>query len=98
MQRHLQLQFLHVSVKFCELICYCICHFYDFSGLKNNDFSRKKKGHKPTGQLVQTARSAGYSSVSEMLNVKDSDKLGDEKVVENVGVSPNKPVALNNVC
>lgn len=65
--------------------------------LKNNHFSRKKKGHKPTGQLVQTARSAGYSSVSEMLNVNGSEELGDEKVVENVGVSPNEPVAVNKV-
>ncbi|KAF5479874.1 hypothetical protein F2P56_000659 [Juglans regia] len=64
-------------------------------GICNCSFCMKKKGHKPTGQLVQTARSAGYSSVSEMLNVNGSEELGDEKVVENVGVSPNEPVALN---
>lgn len=64
--------------------------------LKYN-FSRKKKGHKPTGQLVQTARCAGYSSVSEMLNVKGSDKLGDEKVVESVGVASNESVAFDKV-
>ncbi|XP_041003585.1 uncharacterized protein LOC121249017 [Juglans microcarpa x Juglans regia] len=64
-------------------------------GICNCSFCMKKKGHKPTGQLVQTARSAGYSSVSEMLNVNGSEELGDEKVVENVGVSPNQPVALN---
>ncbi|KAG2714957.1 hypothetical protein I3760_03G053500 [Carya illinoinensis] len=57
-------------------------------GICNCSFCMKKKGHKPTGQLVQTARSAGYSSVSEMLNVKDSDKLGDEKEPE--VVSPKK--------
>jgi hypothetical protein len=38
-------------------------------------FSRKNKGHKPTGQPVQAARNAGYSSVLEMLNVKGPDNL-----------------------
>lgn len=59
-------------------------------------FSRKKKGHKPTGQLVLTAKNAGYSSVSEMLNVKDPDSL-DQEEVEIVGVSPKKAVTSNKV-
>ncbi|XP_059456097.1 uncharacterized protein LOC132186239 isoform X6 [Corylus avellana] len=55
----------------------------------------KNKGHKPTGQLVQTARNAGYSSVLEMLNVKGPDNLCQEEVVEIMGETPKKAVASN---
>ncbi|KAM3712537.1 hypothetical protein ACB098_01G189100 [Castanea mollissima] len=64
-------------------------------GICNCSICMKRRGHKPTGQLVITARKTGYSSVSEMLNNKDSDNLVHEKVVENIGVSPKKPVASN---
>ena len=60
-------------------------------------FSRKKRGHKPTGQLVQKARIAGYSSVSEMLNVKVRDNFGNELVVDNMDISLKDLVALNKV-
>lgn len=43
-----------------------------------------------------TAKNAGYSSVSEMLNVKDPDSL-DQEEVEIVGVSPKKAVTSNKV-
>nr|POE46004.1 isoform 4 of cell division cycle-associated 7-like protein [Quercus suber] len=64
-------------------------------GICNCSICMKRRGHKPTGQLVITARKTGYSSVSEMLNNKDSDNLVHEKVVENIGISPKKPVASN---
>ena len=60
-------------------------------------FSRKKRGHRPTGKIVQKARNAGYSSVSDMLNIIDPDILDHEKAVENIGISPKKPVASNKV-
>jgi ABC-type Na+ efflux pump permease subunit len=69
-----------------------------FGILKDNIFfSRKKKGQKPTGILVLTAKNAGYSSVLEMLKVKGPDNLGGEEVVEIAGVSPKKAVASNKV-
>ncbi|XP_047315547.1 uncharacterized protein LOC124919361 isoform X2 [Impatiens glandulifera] len=39
----------------------------------NCSFCMKKRGHKPTGILVHTAKSIGFSSVSEMLLVRGSD-------------------------
>nr|POE46005.1 isoform 4 of cell division cycle-associated 7-like protein [Quercus suber] len=55
-------------------------------GICNCSICMKRRGHKPTGQLVITARKTGYSSVSEMLNNKDSDNLVHEKEPE--AVSP----------
>jgi hypothetical protein len=60
-------------------------------------FSRKKRGHRPTGKIVQKARNAGYSSVSDMLNVKVHDNLGHEMVVENMGFSLKNLVASSKV-
>ncbi|KAL6010799.1 hypothetical protein ACLOJK_001241 [Asimina triloba] len=39
-------------------------------GICNCSICMKKRGHQPTGILVQTARAIGFSSVSEMLQVK----------------------------
>ncbi|KAL0015311.1 hypothetical protein SO802_002380 [Lithocarpus litseifolius] len=64
-------------------------------GICNCSFCMKKRGHKPTGQLVQKARIAGYSSVSEMLNVKVRDNFGNELVVDNMDISLKDLVALN---
>ncbi|KAH9622722.1 hypothetical protein KSS87_018568 [Heliosperma pusillum] len=36
----------------------------------NCSFCMKKKGHQPTGILVHTAKATGFSSVSQLLNVK----------------------------
>jgi uncharacterized protein YunC (DUF1805 family) len=60
-------------------------------------FSRKKKGYNPTGQLVLTAKNAGYSSVLEMMNVRSPDDLGQGEVVEIVSVSPKTMRASNKV-
>ncbi|XP_047319109.1 cell division cycle-associated 7-like protein [Impatiens glandulifera] len=39
----------------------------------NCSFCMKKRGHKPTGILVHTSKSIGFSSVSEMLLARGSD-------------------------
>lgn len=54
---------------------------------------RKKSGHKPTGILVRTAKENGFSSVSELLQVKGPENFGYERVV-----SPKKNAALSKVC
>ncbi|KAE8022112.1 hypothetical protein FH972_007943 [Carpinus fangiana] len=64
-------------------------------GICNCSFCMKKKGYNPTGQLVLTAKNAGYSSVLEMMNVKSPDDLGQDEVVEIVSVSPKKMGASN---
>ena len=46
---------------------------------------------------MQKARIAGYSSVSEMLNVKVRDNFGNELVVDNMDISLKDLVALNRV-
>ncbi|OMO80117.1 hypothetical protein CCACVL1_13152 [Corchorus capsularis] len=58
----------------------------------NCSFCMKKKGHKPTGMLVHTAKATGYSSVSELLQAKGPENFGYEKVVKDIGVSPKKQV------
>jgi len=54
-----------------------------------NSYRRKKRGHKPTGILVHTAKATGFSSVSELLDVKGPDVCPD-KVVKNKMTSPKK--------
>ncbi|XWS36036.1 hypothetical protein CRYUN_Cryun20dG0048000 [Craigia yunnanensis] len=61
----------------CRDICNCSC-------------CMKKKGHKPTGILVRTAKATGYSSVSELLQAKGPANFGYEKIVKVIGVSPKK--------
>lgn len=55
-------------------------------GMCNCSICMKKRGHQPTGMLVQTAKATGFSSVSEMLQVK-----GPENVQ---GASPKKQAPL----
>jgi len=45
-------------------------------------FSRKKRGHKPTGILVYTAKENGFCSVSELLQIKGSENLNHNKDVK----------------
>ncbi|XP_031255873.1 uncharacterized protein LOC116113852 isoform X2 [Pistacia vera] len=62
----------------CRDICNCSC-------------CMKKKGQKPTGQLFYTAKATGFSSVSEMLQIKGHDNLNHEKkIAEDMVVSPKK--------
>ncbi|KNA18950.1 hypothetical protein SOVF_066060 [Spinacia oleracea] len=63
----------------------------------NCSFCRKKKGHKPTGILVHAAKATGFSSVSELLNVKGMDACQELIVKCKVAASPKKSTALIEV-
>ncbi|KAJ8434300.1 hypothetical protein Cgig2_009275 [Carnegiea gigantea] len=68
----------------------CNCSFCIYGSLKiGKSYFRKKRGHKPTGILVHTAKATGFSSVSELLDVKGPD-VCQEKVVTNQTTSPKK--------
>ncbi|XP_074308282.1 uncharacterized protein LOC141643143 [Silene latifolia] len=56
----------------------------------NCSFCMKKKGHKPTGILVHTAKATGFSSVSQMLDVKGPN-VSKEPVAKTKVSSPKKP-------
>lgn len=47
-------------------------------------FSRKKRGQRPTGILVHTAKATGFSSVSEFLKTEGSDKYFYQRKVKPV--------------
>ncbi|GMH30600.1 hypothetical protein Nepgr_032443 [Nepenthes gracilis] len=51
-------------------------------GICNCSFCMKKRGHKPTGILVHTAKATGFSSVSEMLHVQGPDNLSRENIAK----------------
>lgn len=57
-------------------------------GICNCSFCRKKQGHQPTGILIHTARTTGFSSVSEMLHAKGPENFGIKKVVKGIDVGP----------
>ncbi|GAV75644.1 zf-4CXXC_R1 domain-containing protein [Cephalotus follicularis] len=59
-------------------------------GICNCSFCMKKRGHRPTGMLVYTAKATGFSSVSEMLNVRGFENDG---LAVDLGGLPNKLVA-----
>ncbi|XWS75439.1 hypothetical protein CRYUN_Cryun01aG0088300 [Craigia yunnanensis] len=61
----------------CREVCNCSC-------------CMKKKGYKPTGMLVHTAKATGYSSVSELLQAKGPENFGHEKIVKDTGDLPKK--------
>lgn len=64
-------------------------------GICNCSLCMKKRGHQPTGQLVQTAKATGFSSVSEMLQIKGYDNLNHEKkIAKDVAASPKKSLTL----
>ncbi|XP_034673663.1 uncharacterized protein LOC117904943 isoform X2 [Vitis riparia] len=56
-------------------------------GICNCSFCMKKRGHRPTGILVHTAKATGFSSVSEMLQFKGSENSGSERSVPDEGTS-----------
>ncbi|KAI3462522.1 hypothetical protein Pfo_019185 [Paulownia fortunei] len=60
-------------------------------GICNCSICMKKRGHQPTGMLINTAKATGFSSVSEML-LKGAECLNHEKVVANMVASPKKEV------
>lgn len=57
---------------------------------------RKKRGHKPTGMLVQKAKATGFSSVSEMLQVKGLENLHGTTIKDTI--SAKKQTPLTKVC
>ncbi|KAJ8751793.1 hypothetical protein K2173_025980 [Erythroxylum novogranatense] len=56
----------------------------------NCSFCMKRKGHKPTGILVHTAKGQGFSSVLELLSVSGPQNLDRDKILANEGASPIK--------
>ncbi|GFY82895.1 zinc-finger domain of monoamine-oxidase A repressor R1 protein [Actinidia rufa] len=62
-------------------------------GICNCSFCMKKRGHRPTGILVHTAKATGFSSVSELLDVKGPEI---DKIVKAVGGMPLKDTTSNN--
>ncbi|XP_028795834.1 uncharacterized protein LOC114751324 [Neltuma alba] len=61
-------------------------------GICNCSLCMKRRGHQPTGQLVKTAKASGFSSVSEMLDVKGPDNITSANI-PNVVVSPIKAIS-----
>lgn len=62
-------------------------------GICNCSICMKKQGHLPTGILVHAAKENGYSSVSEMLQIKGPVSCYGEKSVKRIGASPRKRAA-----
>ncbi|KAL2498430.1 Zinc-finger domain of monoamine-oxidase A repressor R1 protein [Abeliophyllum distichum] len=62
-------------------------------GICNCSICMKKRGHQPTGILINRAKAIGYSSVSEML-LKGAENLNSQKVVENT-VGPAKEITAS---
>ncbi|XP_042041859.1 uncharacterized protein LOC121787243 [Salvia splendens] len=62
-------------------------------GICNCSVCMKKKGHQPTGILINTAKKTGFSSVSEMLLKGGAQHLSREKDVAVIAASPKKDVA-----
>ncbi|XP_010445621.1 PREDICTED: uncharacterized protein LOC104728324 [Camelina sativa] len=55
----------------------------------------KKRGQKPTGILVHTAKKTGFSSVSELLKTSGSDKYFYTKKVKPAGIVVPSPLKLD---
>ncbi|KAJ7975716.1 Zinc-finger domain of monoamine-oxidase A repressor R1 protein [Quillaja saponaria] len=66
-------------------------------GICNCSFCMKKRGYKPTGQLVRTAKASGFSSVSEFMDVRGPDNSGSDKILNDVAASPRKAFAPHEV-
>ncbi|WCJ25403.1 Zinc-finger domain of monoamine-oxidase A repressor R1 protein [Euphorbia peplus] len=64
----------------CRGICNCSC-------------CRKKRGHAPTGILVRAAKENGFSSVSELLQVKGAENYAYKRVAKDVVISSTHPVS-----
>ncbi|KAJ9562002.1 hypothetical protein OSB04_007162 [Centaurea solstitialis] len=57
----------------------------------NCSICMKKRGHQPTGMLVQMAKASGFSSVSDMIHVKGAQNLSPyKKRVKETCASPRK--------
>ncbi|KAJ6434899.1 hypothetical protein OIU84_000192 [Salix udensis] len=76
------------TLKFCHKCLFEPCP--KCRGVCNCSFCMKKRGHKPTGILVHTAKENGFSSVSELLQVTGSENLNLYKDVKADDVSSEK--------
>ncbi|XP_012077943.1 uncharacterized protein LOC105638706 isoform X2 [Jatropha curcas] len=65
-------------------------------GICNCSFCRKKSGHKPTGILVRTAKENGFSSVSELLQIKGPENFGIDRIAKDADVSLVKPASTKD--
>ncbi|KAI3759013.1 hypothetical protein L6452_06586 [Arctium lappa] len=59
----------------------------------NCSICMKKRGHQPTGMLVQMAKADGFSSISDLLHVKGAQNVGSYKRVKETCASPRKLAA-----
>lgn len=66
-------------------------------GICNCSQCMKKRGHLPTGILVRAAKQNGFSSVSEMLQVKGPMTNYEEKSVKSIDSLPRKRAAPNKM-
>ncbi|KAL3525440.1 hypothetical protein ACH5RR_013812 [Cinchona calisaya] len=62
-------------------------------GICNCSLCMKKRGHRPTGILIRAAKENGFSSVSEMLQIKGPGSGYEEKSLEAIDASPRKRAA-----
>ncbi|KAF2299501.1 hypothetical protein GH714_032277 [Hevea brasiliensis] len=60
-------------------------------GICNCSLCMRKRGHRPTGILVHTAKQSGFSSVSELLRVKGAENFGIDRIAKDARVSLKKP-------
>lgn len=51
---------------------------------------RKKRGHQPTGMVVQMVKASGFTSVSDMIHVKGAQNVSNYKRVKETTASPTK--------
>lgn len=51
---------------------------------------RKKRGHQPTGMVVQMAKAGGFTSVSDMIHVKGAQNVSNYKRVKEMTASLTK--------
>ncbi|GLU01636.1 hypothetical protein SLE2022_189370 [Rubroshorea leprosula] len=63
----------------------------------NCSFCMKKRGHKPTGMLVQKAKATGFSSVSEMLQVKGPENLHGTTIKDTISRKKQSPLTKEYV-
>ncbi|KAD4888407.1 hypothetical protein R6Q59_034566 [Mikania micrantha] len=62
-------------------------------GCCNCSICMKKRGHQPTGMVVQMAKAGGFSSVSDMIDAKGIQNVSNYKRVNVTTVSPRKVAA-----
>lgn len=64
--------------------------YYIVIGINFASLFRKKRGHEPTGMLAVMAKAGGFSSVSNMLDVKGAENVSNYKRVKETIASPRK--------